>query len=144
MICFLNFFKFIFSFFAPSFALIAIWCLVRRYVPVHCHYHQGKRRRCHNLSMAAAPTLIAATSQKLQDTTTEGDVVFTKAERELLKGSHSISITVKYGRKQMTFSVIRVGLTRDFIFRQITGPWNLEEVEFSRYSHCGVCQGQSN
>ena len=82
--------------------------------------------------MAAAPTLIAAISQKLQDTT-EGGVVFTKAERELLKGSHTVSITVKYGRKQMAFSVIRVGLTRDFIFRQISGPWNLEGVEFDLY-----------
>lgn len=82
--------------------------------------------------MAAALTLIAAVSHKLQDTT-DGDVVFTKAERELLKGSHTVSITVKYGRKQMAFSVIRVGLTRDFIFRQITGPWSLEEVEFDLY-----------
>ena len=81
----------------------------------------------------AAPVLDASIAQKLMDDTDEA-IKFTRVERELLEGmSHIVSITAKYGRKTLRFSVIRVGLTRDFIINEIVTPWNLEEIEFDLF-----------
>lgn len=80
----------------------------------------------------AAPSLIATVSQKLKAATDDA-IEFTKAERELLRRSNTVRITVKYARKQLAFSVVRVGLTRDFIIGQISSPWGLEETEFELY-----------